>query len=428
MTIFGVTACSVAEAPRGSLNASEEDVRQFRINITRVGARRSYLRRCLAGLAALRQAAKGIRHYGRAVHETSNVSLTRQFVYLASDYFFYRIGADDFYWHRLYLATNRQTAKRHFPFSQVLALQQYFLDSTGSPDYPLLRSKSMFAARCAELGLPTVPVLAEFVDGSVSPERPNLPDVDLFSKPSDRWLGLGGTLWRRKSPGVYSHAASGETLSTRALCRRLCEDSQRVPEYGGSGSIVLQERVSNHSSILGALTMGGLATIRVVTCRTPTGSFDLLPPVIRMPVGNAIADNIAQGGVAAPIDVASGRISGPAIRKDKRIGASSHSTHPSTGMVLEGFPIPFLQDVIELTLTAHKAFPGVYSVGWDVAILPNGPILLEGNAWWDSDLTVLPHGITLSDTQFVKYSNTYFTECWLGNASSTRPNKFEAVI
>jgi hypothetical protein len=205
-------------------------------------------------------------------------------------------------------------AKQHFPFSQVLALQQYLLDSTGSPDYPLLRSKSMFAARCAELGLPTVPVLARFVSGNVSPERPNLPDVDLFSKPSDRWLGLGGTLWRRKSPGVYSHAASSETLSTTALCRRLCADSQRVPEYGGLGSIVLQERVANHSSMLGVLTKGGLATIRVVTCRTPTGSFDLLPPVIRMPVGDAIADNIAQGGLAAPIDVASGRISGPAIR------------------------------------------------------------------------------------------------------------------
>jgi hypothetical protein len=147
-----------------------------------------------------------------------------------------------------------------------------------------------------------------------------------------------------------------------------------------------------------------------------------------MPVGDAIADNIAQGGLAAPIDVASGRISGPAIRKDKRIGASSHSTHPSTGTVLEGFLIPFWQDVVALTLTAHKAFPSVYSVGWDVAILPNGPILLEGNAWWDSDLTVLPHGITLSDTQFVKYSNTYFTELWLRGASSTGPNKFEPVI
>jgi hypothetical protein len=200
-------------------------------------------------------------------------------------------------------------------------------------------------------------------------------------------------------------AVTGETLSASELCRRLGDDSRHVPAYGGSGSIVMQEKVSNHPSILGALTAGGLSTIRVVSCRTPAGTFDLLPAVIRMPVGDAIADNIALGGLAAPIDSASGRICGPGIRKNKQIGVSIYTSHPSTGTTLEGFQIPFWQEVLKLALRAHEAFPSLHFVGWDIAVLEHGPILLEGNAWWDVDLTILPHGITLSDTQFIGYYN-----------------------
>ena len=104
------------------------------------------------------------------------------------------------------------------------------------------------------------------------------------------------------------------------LSTRLAEQSRTSPAYGGSGSIILQEKVSNHRSMLGALTSGGLATVRVVTCRTPQGDVDFLPRVIRMPIGDAIADNFAQGGLAAAIDAETVRISAPAIHKDKRLG------------------------------------------------------------------------------------------------------------
>jgi hypothetical protein len=147
-----------------------------------------------------------------------------------------------------------------------------------------------------------------------------------------------------------------------------------------------------------------------VTCRTPQGTLDILPPVIRMPVGDAIADNIAQGGLAAPIDSATGVICGAAVRKDKRFGVSRCARHPTTGVVFDGFQLPFWPEVLKLAQRAHEAFPSIRFIGWDIAILDQGPVLLEGDALWDSDLTVLPHQIGMSDTQFIPYYNQHLNE------------------
>jgi hypothetical protein len=98
---------------------------------------------------------------------------------------------DDFYMYRLYLSAHRRMRSRHFPFSRIVVTQQYLADLAGSSDYSLLSSKSKFAIKCREHGLPTVSVLGEFVEGNAKPLSPALPHRDLFSKPSDLMLGLG---------------------------------------------------------------------------------------------------------------------------------------------------------------------------------------------------------------------------------------------
>ena len=175
-----------------------------------------------------------------------------------------------------------------------------------------------------------------------------------------------------------------------------------------SGHIVVQRRVQNHASMIGSITTGALATLRIVTCRTPSGEIDFLPPVIRIPYGNAFVDNVAQGGLAAPLDLMTGVVSGPAIRRDERVGIATVERHPDTGERFEGFRLPDWSDVLALALKAHHAVPSMHFVGWDVALLPGGPMLLEGNPWWDSDVTLLPHRIALADTQFIPYCNYHF--------------------
>lgn len=408
---------SVVEGARG-VSASDADIREFRANLAVVRRyRRSLLMRLryaagrqLSIPLAISHGLRGIGRYGLAIKKKYTVGLLEQFRHLSSDHFSYRILPENFFMYQLYLAENRGLSARHFAFSEILPMQQYLIDAIGCEDFPWLRSKHRFAQRCSELGLPSVPVLAEFADGEMIAHSPRndspgsdereaaFPPADLFSKPSEYWCGIGANLWRYKSPGRYSNALSGESDDQKALIARLCAQSK-------SGRIVLQERISNHSSMTGCLTSGGLATVRLVTCRTPSGAIDFLPPAIRMPIGQAIVDNIAQGGLAAPVDITTGKICGPAIQKDKAIGVSRFEKHPDTGVNLVGTQLPCWREVLDLAKQAHLAFPSMPFVGWDIAILKDGPVVLEGNSWWDVDLTILPHRISLSDTQFIPYYN-----------------------
>ena len=407
--------------------ASDAEVRQFRRNATRIriearGLAREIFVRLFAGPLAVRQAVRGVRQYGVHVHRNDGVSRARQFERLVSDYR-HRIRPDDFYQYRLHLDANRHTRHRHFTFMAVLEMQQYLIEATGAPDYPLLRSKSLFAAKCAELALPTVPLLAAFVAGVSDPADPELPDADLFVKPTDMMLGTGTARWTCLGAGVYRNATDATTLTGGELCEHLARASRNPPPYGGSGGLVLQRRQINHPSMLGVLTTGSLATIRLVTCSTPEGEVCVLPPILRMPIGNAIADNLSQGGIAAPVDAVSGRITGPAIRVDERTGLSFHPVHPDTGATLAGVQLPFWQEILALGERAHRSFPSLHFIGWDIAPLEHGPVLLEGNAWWGADLTVMPHGMALADTAFVALYNHHFAAARRSRSSTRDPGQ-----
>jgi hypothetical protein len=407
--------CPTAVEGARLVTASDADINEFRANqaIVRKCRRSLFTRlRHIAGRQlsiplAISHGLRGIVHYGAGVKKQCNIGLFEQFRHLTSDHFAYRILPENSYMYQLYLPGNRRLRARHFAFSEILPMQQYLIDASGCEDFPWLRSKHRFAQRCLELRLPSVPVLAEFADGkmitcSSGDEREAVfPQADLFSKPSEYWCGIGANLWLYKSQGRYINALSGENHNQDTLIAKLTAESK-------SGRIILQEKVSNHSSMTGSLTTGGLATVRIVTCRTPSGSIDFLPPAIRMPIRQAIVDNIAQGGLAAPIDLATGEICGRAIQKDKAIGVSRFEKHPDTGVNLIGVQLPCWKEVVDLTRRAHLAFPSMPFVGWDIAILRDGPIVLEGNSWWDVDLTLLPHCISLSDTQFIPYYNYHF--------------------
>jgi hypothetical protein len=77
--------------------------------------------------------------------------------------------------------------------------------------------------------------------------------------------------------------------------------------------------------------------------------------------------------------------------------------HPDSDQLFEGFAIPMWSEAVDLARRAHETFPSMHFIGSDIAILQDGPVLVEGNFPFDTDLTVLPHGLTLSDTQFIPY-------------------------
>ncbi|MBN9282025.1 MAG: hypothetical protein J0H37_07220, partial [Hyphomicrobium denitrificans] len=50
---------------------------------------------------------------------------------------------------------------------------------------------------------------------------------------------------------------------------------------------------------------------------------------------------------------------------------------------LEGFRLPDWTLVTELALRAARTFLPLRTIGWDIALTPDGPVIVEGNRWWD---------------------------------------------
>jgi hypothetical protein len=56
-----------------------------------------------------------------------------------------------------------------------------------------------------------------------------------------------------------------------------------------------------------------------------------------------------------------------------------HSVHPISGTSIVGFRVPRFAEVIELVSKAALELTDVPYVGWDVAITPDGPLIIEAN-------------------------------------------------
>ncbi|HKL23003.1 MAG TPA: sugar-transfer associated ATP-grasp domain-containing protein [Tichowtungia sp.] len=137
------------------------------------------------------------------------------------------------------------------------------------------------------------------------------------------------------------------------------------------------------------LSPSGVNTVRVFTLLDAQNQYHVLGCRLRISVDSPV-DNLAAGNLAAPIDEATGIVSGPGVYSD--ITKPPEMDHPVTGTAIEGFQIPFWQETLDLVKQASLLHTENRSVGWDVVITPDGPGLIEGNHDWCKLVWQLPVG------------------------------------
>ena len=95
-------------------------------------------------------------------------------------------------------------------------------------------------------------------------------------------------------------------------------------------------------------------------------------------IGNGkVMDNVDCGGMAAPVDIETGVISGVGANK----AGETYEIHPMTGKKIPGTQIPYWEEAKKMCLEAMQVVPQVRFVAWDVAITPKGPVFIEGNSF-----------------------------------------------
>lgn len=138
-----------------------------------------------------------------------------------------------------------------------------------------------------------------------------------------------------------------------------------------------EEYVMQHDQ-LKLLSPSGLNTVRIVT-QFHNNEIIILAARLRITV-NSQTDNLSTGNIAAHIDLATGRIAGPGIYVDTT--KPDVYKHPVTGTELIGFQLPYWEECKAMVTKAALRISENRSIGWDVAITNNGPVLIEGNHNW----------------------------------------------
>lgn len=159
--------------------------------------------------------------------------------------------------------------------------------------------------------------------------------------------------------GIYETSDISDVVAWRA---RLVERDQTL----------LEEVLTQHDD-LNALYPDSVNTVRMITYRDPQGHLHVIASVLR--IGNgAVIDNFASGGMFTMLDD-DGVALYPGVDKQSNI----YRKHPVTGTTIKGLQVPFYPEVVTMIAEAAKRLPTVPYVGWDIAITPDGPALIEAN-------------------------------------------------
>ena len=170
-----------------------------------------------------------------------------------------------------------------------------------------------------------------------------------------------------------------EGSSGQGIKKYTPEDWKDGPEaflakMNADGKGILEEMVIQHPK------MASLCPTSVNTCRIATLLGDKQQGIVYafLRIGNGkVMDNVDCGGMAARIDLDTGRLL--TVGADKQ--GNTFIKHPITNPSIIGFTIPYWEEAKAMCLKAAEKVPEMRFIAWDVAITENGPTFIEGNSF-----------------------------------------------
>ena len=164
-------------------------------------------------------------------------------------------------------------------------------------------------------------------------------------------------------------------------------DAEKLLAYlKEKGLDVLEEPLAQHPD-MAKLHPQSVNTMRIVTDRV-VDTVHIAYIVLKIGRGDGFCDNSGHGGVICRVDEKTGKIC--SVATDDYFNV--YETHPDTGIRFEGYQLPMVQEAVDFARKAALVVPQICHVGWDVAVTPDGPVLIEGNDYPGTDLCQLaPH-------------------------------------
>lgn len=210
------------------------------------------------------------------------------------------------------------------------------------------------------------PIEALWTAGDIREFLQQRADYPVFAKPLSGTGSFGSALLSGVE-GDTLLLGDGRRVALDAFCAEILTD---YPD-----GFLFQDALVQHPD-MSAMAGAAIGSLRVVTLRDQTLPRPLYA-LWKLPSPQAMSDNFWQdGSMVAEI--------GPEGRLGRcRIGTGLEGrwidSHPVSGLKFAEFRIPHYQAALDAASRAHALYPELGVIGWDIAIGPDGPVIIEAN-------------------------------------------------
>jgi len=251
---------------------------------------------------------------------------------------------------------------------------------------PMTESKTYFYKLCQEKNIPTPKTFfhiekinvfspIEQVKRNIKAQLNTLPDGDFIVKPSLGTHGKGIFFFSKKT-------SSFKMINEEALA--LDTFTQYLSTLCHSDEYLIQARMTNHKNITAFAPSEALQTLRINSLIVDEDCSILFCEFKQAGQGQLV-DNFSMGqnnSTSWIVDLKTGQlIRGYQINKS---GYGYKELSINTLSPPNNIHLPFWSETIELIRDVSKKFLPLRTVGWDVAITDEGPLIIEGNCFFDS--------------------------------------------
>ncbi|MDJ1115414.1 sugar-transfer associated ATP-grasp domain-containing protein [Microbacterium dauci] len=143
-------------------------------------------------------------------------------------------------------------------------------------------------------------------------------------------------------------------------------------ELLAAGQALVEEVLVQHED-MASLYPQSVNSLRMVSYLDPDGEVHVLAAVLKIGNGGVI-DNFSNGGMYTMLGE-----DGRALHAASDEEGRPFAVHPVTGVTIAGFQVPLYEEVLALVDRLARRVPAFPYIGWDVAITPTGPVVIEGN-------------------------------------------------
>lgn len=281
----------------------------------------------------------------------------------------------------------------------------------------LTEDKSMFYRYCDLCGVPIPRLYAYFFRNRDGWSRDGAPLqtqsdwVNFFQetageefviKPARGVYGKMVKFFQRKNKEFFD--IDGKSYSAQDLFNLMNNDCE-------FDDFIIQERIYDHPDLVELSDVNALQTLRMTTFFDARGKFRFLYASMKImarstpehnaseqQAQNSAADEKPRTGILrptrlsadnfkivgyCPVNLETGVFSSVAMMPPDRHGYVWTPAHPVTNHSIEGFQLPFWNELLRIVEKAAYTFRPLRTIGWDVAMTEEGPRIIEGNVCWD---------------------------------------------